>query len=155
ASSRKHRRPPKMIEVNFATNRNETGDKKNPFGSDFRNAPDRTLYVTGTIKVYRHSSTLRPKWVPDLDTLVIHPHTTAASSSIPQAVAAAPTASDAMTAFIEGRAAEGKLIFLPGFARSFLSAMSNSAQIASAYGMRQAFCFSWPSQGNFGAREYF
>jgi esterase/lipase superfamily enzyme len=153
ASSRKPARPPKIIQVHFATNRNETGDKNHPFGSDFRNAPDGSLYVTGTINVYRRSGSRRPNWEPHLDSLVLDPPT-AAASSIPQAVAAAPSTSDAMTAFIEDRGApKEKLVFLPGFAHSFCSAMSNSAQIASTYGAK-VFCFSWPSQGKFGL-EYF
>jgi hypothetical protein len=60
-SSRKPR-PSKMIQVHFATNRNPTGNKKHPFGSDFRIGPVGSLYVTGTINVYRRSPSRRPNW---------------------------------------------------------------------------------------------
>lgn len=156
ASSRKHSRPPKMIQVRFATNRNETGDINDPFGSSFRNAPDGSLFVTGTIKVYHQGGSPHPNWVPDKNSLQLDSLPMAASSSIPQAVAAASSTSDSLTAFIEDRdTAKKKLVFLPGFASTFFGTMSHSAQIASAYGAKDVFCFSWPSKGKFGPWEYF
>jgi esterase/lipase superfamily enzyme len=96
--------------------------------------------------------------------LQLDPTPTAASSSIPQAVAAACSTSDAMIAFIEERlqaeAEKGTslgnsgIVFLPGFNSTFIGAMSCSAQIASAYGANGVFCFSWPSQGEFGLSPY-
>jgi hypothetical protein len=104
------------------------------FGSDFRNAPDGSLIVTGTINVYHCGGHPHPNWVPDFKSLHFHPVPMAASSSIPNAGAAAHSNSEALTAFIEDPApAKKKLVFLPGFASTFCSAMSNSAQIASAY----------------------
>jgi len=119
------------IQVRFATNRAQVGDDR-LFGSDFRDV--KSLYVDPTPK--------------------------AALSSIPEAVAAAPSADDAMTDFIDdlleaeleankGKANAG-VVFLHGFNCSFFSGMSSAAQIASAYGAQHVFCFSWPSQGESG-----
>lgn len=152
-----------MIRVRFATNRNQTGDDE-LFGSDFRNAPDGSLFVTGSIDVYDRGGSPHPNWVPDPKSLRLDPTPTAALSSIPQAVAAGRSTSDAMIAFIEDRlqaeAEKGKslgnsgIVFLPGFNSTFISAMSCSAQIVSAYGASGVFCFSWPSQGEFGLSPY-
>jgi|SRR5262249_11608240 len=91
-----------MIRVRFATNRNQTGDDE-LFGSDFRNAPDGSLFVTGSIDVYDRGGSPHPNWVPDPKSLRLDPTPTAALSSIPQAVAAGRSTSDAMIAFIEDR----------------------------------------------------
>ncbi len=153
ASSRSSKRTQK-ITVRFGTNRDQTSDDK-LFGSDFRKVPP--LFLTGTIDVYHRGGTPDQDWVPDGKSLHIDPVPKAASSSIPEAVAAAPSTADAMTAFIDVllQAHELGIVFLPGFASTFKDAMSSSAQIASAYGVNQIFCFSWPSQGEFGASEYF
>jgi esterase/lipase superfamily enzyme len=70
-----------------------------------------------------------------------------------------------MTAFIEQRVRAEKekgkkpensgIVFLHGFATKFKDAMSCSAEICSAYKASDVFCFSWPSQGQFGVSEYF
>jgi hypothetical protein len=150
-----------MIRVRFATNRVRTSDRE-LFGSDFRKVPP--LFVTGHIDVNHKGGHPNPNWVPDPDTLYIDPTPKAASSSIPEVVAAAPSADDAMTQFIDGLPKEGVeeskgktnagIVFLHGFNCSFLSAMSSAAQIASAYGAQHVFCFSWPSQGEFGIGQY-
>jgi esterase/lipase superfamily enzyme len=65
-----------------------------------------------------------------------------------------------MTTFVEGLLEKEEtpnnsgIVFLPGFNSTFSSAMSNSAQIASAYGANHVFCFSWPSKGEFGLNPY-
>jgi len=152
---------PQMIRVRFATNRVRTEDDK-LFGADFRKVPP--LFVTGHIDVYHQGGSPNPNWVQDNKSLYIDPVPMAASSSIPEAVAAASSDRDAMTQFIDdlkGGAAEssGKtsigIVFLPGFDSTFVDAMRNSAQIASAYGAQHVFCFSWPSQGEFGLSQYF
>jgi esterase/lipase superfamily enzyme len=147
-----------MIRVRFATNRNWVGNH-DLFGSDFRNASDGSLYVTGTIDVYHRGGSPHPNWCPDRNSLHIDPTPKAASSSILEAVSAAPSTSDAMTAFIEdpvqAEANGKKIVFLHGFATKFIDAMSCSAEICSAYGANDVFCFSWPSLGVFGLHEYF
>jgi esterase/lipase superfamily enzyme len=144
-----------MIRVQFATNRNQTsGDEL--FGSSFRVAPP--LFVTGTIDVHHEGGNPLPNWVPDPKSLQIDPIPKAASSSIPQAVLAAPSASDAMTGFVEGLLDKSPdypgIVFMPGFNSTFKSAMSSSAQIASAYEAGRVFCVSWPSEGEFGLNPY-
>jgi len=153
----------RMIRVRFATNRNRTADDK-LFGSEFRDVSDGLLFVTGTIDVYHRGGTPHPNWVPDRKSLRLDPPPKIASSSIPEAVSAAPSTSDAMTGFIEDRARaetqKGKtprnsgIVFLHGFATTFIDAMSCSAEICSAYGASDVFSFSWPSQGRFGPIEY-
>jgi len=89
---------------------------------------------------------------PDAKELAYRPYAKAALSSIPEAVAAAPSADDAMTHFIDdlleagleankGKANAG-IVFLHGFNCSFIGGMSSAAQIASAYGAQHVFCFS-------------
>jgi esterase/lipase superfamily enzyme len=150
------------IQVRFATNRVRVEDDR-LFGSDFHQVPP--LFVTGHIDVYHRGGHPNPNWDPCGKSLYIDPTAKAALSSIPEAVAAAPSADDAMTQFIGDllkrglEANKGKtnagLVFLHGFNCSFISAMSSAAQIASAYGAQHVFCFSWPSQGEFGLNEYF
>jgi esterase/lipase superfamily enzyme len=142
-----------MIQVRFATNRNQTGDDC-LFGSAFRSVPP--LFVTGTIDVYHRGGSPNPNWCPDPKSLRIDPISQAATSSIPEAVAAAPSTTDRITAFIDELAQneESGIVFLPGFNSTFLDTMSCSAQIASAYGASKVFCFSWPSQGKFGLDPY-
>jgi esterase/lipase superfamily enzyme len=151
------------IQVRFATNRNQTGDDE-LFGSAFRSVPP--LFVTGSIDVYHKGGSPIPNWVPDPKSLRIDPIPKTVAFSIPQAVAAAPSAADAITDFVDDLAkkeaktttSEGPLnsgiVLLPGFDSTFVSAMSCSAQIASAYGVSHVFCFSWPSQGQFGLSPY-
>jgi esterase/lipase superfamily enzyme len=151
------------IRVRFATNRNQTGDNK-VFGSEFRNAPDGSLFVTGTIDVYHRGGNPHPNWVPDPDSVRLDPTPAAASSSIAQAIASVGSTSDAMTSFIEDRlqaeAVKGKssensgIVFLHGFNSTFIDSMSASAQVVSAYGANDVFCFSWPSQGKFDLGSY-
>jgi esterase/lipase superfamily enzyme len=151
----------KMIRVHFATNRNPTGDDE-LFGSTFRTVPP--LFLTGTIDVYHQSGDPIPNWCPDKKSLHIDPVPKAAALTIAQAVEAARSTNDTITEFVkpstrmEMETDSGKnlgIVFLPGFASTFCSAMSNSAQIASAYEANRVFCFSWPSLGTFGLIEYF
>jgi esterase/lipase superfamily enzyme len=140
----------KKIKVHFATNRNRTtgGDL---FGSDFQKPPP--LFVTGTIDVnYKGGS--HPAWCPDKGSLYIDPISKLAQSTIPQIVADAPSTENAITTFVENALQAEGFVFLHGFACAFLDSMSSSAQIAAAYGVKNVFCFSWPSQGKFGLVEY-
>jgi esterase/lipase superfamily enzyme len=137
----------KKIKVHFATNRNRTTGK-DLFGSDFRKPPP--LFVTGTIDV----NCRKGVWFPDKDTLYIDPAPKTALSTVPEAVAAGPSSTNALTAFVEDTLQKDGIVFLHGFACSFLDAMSSSAQIASAYGVKSVFCFSWPSEGEFGLAPY-
>ena len=154
--------PSQMIQVRFATNRNQTSDDC-LFGSAFRSVPP--LFVTGTIDVYDRGGSPNPNWCPDRKSLQIDPIPRAATSSIPEAVAAAPSTTDRITAFIDelvqneaktvGSGSPGSgIVFLPGFNSTFVNTMSCSAQIASAYAASKVFCFSWPSQGKFGLNPY-
>ena len=123
------------------------------------------LFATGTIDVYHRGGSPNPNWVPDPKSLKIDPTPKAAGLSIPQAVEAAHSTTDALTGFIDdllqpeaktissGRQNSG-IVFLPGFNSTFIDTMSCSAQIASAYGASHLFCFSWPSQGKFGLGPY-
>jgi esterase/lipase superfamily enzyme len=150
-----------MIKVRFATNRNQTGGSE-IFGSGFRKPPP--LFVTGTIDVYHRGGDPVPNWVPDTNSLHIDPVSKAQPSTIAQSIEIVASTNNAITAFIEKTAVKETkekkteknpgIVFLPGFASTFIDAMSNSAQIASAYGANQVFCFSWPSQGKFGPVEY-
>jgi esterase/lipase superfamily enzyme len=151
-----------MIQVRFATNRNQTDDDY-LFGSAFRSVPP--LFVTGTIDVYHRGGSPNPNWCPDRKSLRIDPIPKAATSSIPEAVVAAPSTTDGITAFVDELAQnqaktvgsgsrDSGIVFLPGFNSTFLNTMSCSAQIASAYAASKVFCFSWPSQGEFGLNPY-
>jgi hypothetical protein len=87
-----------MIQMRFATNRNQTGDDS-LFGSAFRGMPP--LFVTGTIDVYHRGGSPNPNWCPDRKSLRINPIPKATTSSIPEAVAAAPSTVDGITTFID------------------------------------------------------
>src|SRR6185437_14920631 len=145
-----------VIRVRFATNRNQTADGT-LFGSSFRN--DGIFFVTGSIDVRHEGGSPHPNWVPDPNSLHIDPgHMTLAS--IPQAIAAPDSSANTISDFIDKLTHRGSrlgktpntsgIVFLPGFDNTFLTAMSSSAQITSAYGASDVFCFSWPSKGEFG-----
>jgi esterase/lipase superfamily enzyme len=138
------------VTVRFATNRNWiAGD--NFFGSDFRTASD-GLFATGTIDVNNQGGI----WDWDPKSLKIDPAPKVSSSSIPQAIAESSSApADTIAEFIAPLTElKTKIVFLPGFNYTFKDAMTSSAQICSAYEIGEIFCFSWPSQGQFGLNPY-
>jgi hypothetical protein len=125
---------PSKVTVQFATNRNWIGGK-DLFGSDFRPASD-GLVAAGSIDVYYKDGT----WHWDRNSLKFHSSSTTAES---------------ISEFILRSPEKAKLVFLPGFDCTFKNAMISSAQVCSAYEVgSRIYCFSWPSQGQFGIIPY-
>jgi esterase/lipase superfamily enzyme len=125
--------------------------------------PRTHLYtLTGSINVIRSDGVPHPVWTPDPATLRLDP-TSRQETGLPLSVdgATASLQAGGIVAFAEDEiraerasAGAGGIVFLPGFNNTFLQSMSSSAQVASGYGARSIFCFSWPSQGAFGPTPY-
>jgi hypothetical protein len=134
ARAQAYQAQPSKVTVQFATNRNWTGGK-HLFGSDFRSASDGQI-AAGSIDVYYKGGTT---WDWDRKSLMIYPSSATA---------------DSISEFIARSPEKTKLVFLPGFDSNFKDAMISSAQVCSAYEISSIYCFSWPSQGQFGIIPY-
>lgn len=145
----------KIVKVRFFTNRNHVGGRK-IFGNEIADRGNPARYRTGVVDM-----ALTAPSRPDSGWSIVD-----GSLTIDQAGAGGPGAVDTthgdVQAFLAAlfaqdgaMAATGfKLMLLPGFAATFVDTLRRAAQVATAYGAREVYCFSWPANGRVSYDDY-
>jgi esterase/lipase superfamily enzyme len=159
----------RTVTVRFSTNRNYTGETQ-IFGNEIAHRGDPGRYRTGVVTMALTAPAMPDSgWSVVDGSLALDPEgedARMAAAAAPAAARQEPAGSTvSFLASLSGKAATlaiGRaaaapgfgLMLLPGFAASFLDTLRRTAQVATAYGAAEAYCFSWPANGRVSFDDY-
>lgn len=159
----------RTVTVRFSTNRNHIGGDEF-FGNEiaYRGEPGR--YRTGIVTMALTNPAMPDSgWSVVYGSLKLDPEgqdAQMAAIAAPAAARGEPVGSTVSflaslsvkaTPLATGRATAAPgfgLMLLPGFAATFVDTLRRTAQVATAYGAAEAYCFSWPANGRVSFDDY-